>query len=130
MNIPEKLKYTREHEWVLVEGKIATIGITDFAQGELGDVVFVELPEVGKAATAMKPVGTIEAVKTVADIFAPVSGKVTASNTALGERPELVNASPYEQGWIAKIEMSKPEELASLLDAAGYRQLLEGGVHA
>ena len=130
MNIPDNLKYTREHEWVKVEGKIATIGITDFAQGELGDVVFVELPEAGKAAAALKPVGTIEAVKTVADLFAPVSGTVTAANTALSDRPELVNTSPYDQGWIVKIEMSKPEELASLLDAAAYRLLLEGGVHA
>ena len=130
MNIPGNLKYTREHEWVLVQGKTATIGVTDFAQGELGDVVFVELPEVGKAAVGLKPVGTIEAVKTVADIFAPVTGQVVAVNTELGERPELVNASPYDKGWMVKIEMSKPEELNALLDAEAYRQLVEGGVEA
>lgn len=130
MNIPENLKYTPDHEWVRVEGNTATIGITDFAQGELGDVVFVEVPEAGKAAVATKPVGTIEAVKTVADLFAPVSGKVIEGNSELSDRPELINGSPYDKGWIAKIEMSKPDELGGLLDAAGYRRLLEGGAHS
>jgi len=104
MHTPQKLYYTKEHEWASVEGYIATVGITDYAQGELGDVVFVELPEIGAEVEQDLPFGTIEAVKAVADLFAPVSGEIVAVNSALQEQPELVNQSPYKDGWMVKIK--------------------------
>jgi glycine cleavage system H protein len=106
MNFPEKLKYTKDHEWILIEGGIGTIGITDYAQGELGDIVFVELPAVGKEVEAHKPFGNIEAVKAVSELFAPVSGVVTAVNVDLEKTPELVNSDPYGKGWMVKVKIS------------------------
>ncbi len=129
MNIPKELKYSREHEWVKVEGNKATIGITDFAQHELGDVVFVDLPAKGAAVTAGKAFAVVESVKAVSDIFAPVSGTVTAVNDALTDAPETVNGDPYGAGWIAVIEMSDPGELAALLDSAGYEKFAAEGGH-
>lgn len=124
MSIPGNLKYTKEHEWVLVEGNIGTIGVTDYAQGELGDVVFVDIDpsisEVKKGAS----IGTIEAVKTVSDIYSPFSGKVVEINEALKDSPEVVNSDPYGNGWMLKIEMSDPSELNDLLDAASYQALI------
>lgn len=124
MNIPTELKYTKEHEWIKIEDKRATIGITDYAQGELGDIVFVELPTVGEELTQMKPFGTIEAVKSVSDIYAPVSGKVVEVNSSLDDEPMSINKDPYGDGWIIKIEMSDPKELEKLLDADGYKKLI------
>ena len=124
MSIPGNLKYTKEHEWVLIEGNIGTIGVTDYAQGELGDVVFVDIDpsisEVKKGAS----IGTIEAVKTVSDIYSPFSGKVVEINEALKDSPEVVNSDPYGNGWMLKIEMSDPSELNDLLDAASYQALI------
>ncbi|HOP07849.1 MAG TPA: glycine cleavage system protein GcvH [candidate division Zixibacteria bacterium] len=120
MNVPDDLKYTEEHEWLRVDGNIATVGITDYAQGELGDVVFVELPEVGAAVERMAPFGTIEAVKAVSELFAPVSGKVAEINSALEDDPMQVNNDPYGTGWMIKIEMSDAGELDQMLDAAAY----------
>lgn len=130
MNVPENLLYTKEHEWVRLDGTAATVGVTDFAQGELGDVVFVELPAAGTQTAAGKSLGTIEAVKTVADIYAPVTGKVLEVNGALGEKPELVNASPYDKGWMVRIEVKDPAETRGLLTPKQYRELVEGGAHA
>jgi glycine cleavage system H protein len=124
VNIPDGVRYTKEHEWVKVDGNIATVGITDYAQGELGDIVFVELPNVGDALKHMQPFGTIEAVKAVSDVYSPLSGKVAAVNSALDEAPMTINRDPYNEGWILKIEMSDRSELDHLLDAAGYRKLL------
>jgi len=129
MNIPKELKYSREHEWVRVEGNKATVGITDFAQHELGDVVFVELPAKGAAVTAGKGFSVVESVKAVSDIYAPVSGTVTAVNDALTDAPETINEDPYGAGWIAVIEMSNPGELASLLDSADYEKFTAEGGH-
>jgi glycine cleavage system H protein len=129
MNIPKELKYSREHEWVRVEGNKATVGITDFAQHELGDVVFVELPAKGAAVTAGQGFSVVESVKAVSDIYAPVSGTVTAVNDALTDAPETINADPYGAGWIAVIEMSDPGELEGLLDSAGYEKLTAEGGH-
>jgi len=120
LNVPDDLKYTEEHEWLRVDGNIATVGITDYAQGELGDVVFVELPEVGAAVERMAPFGTIEAVKAVSELFAPVSGKVAEINSALEDDPMQVNNDPYGTGWMIKIEMSDAGELDQMLDAAAY----------
>ncbi|MCL6598423.1 MAG: glycine cleavage system protein GcvH [Alicyclobacillus macrosporangiidus] len=124
--IPADLKYSKEHEWVRVEGNRAYVGITDFAQDELGDIVFVELPEVGAQVTANETFGTVESVKTVSDLFAPVSGKVVEVNGALADNPEKVNESPYGDGWMIVVEMSNPEELNQLLDAAGYQAHIGG----
>ena len=128
MKVPKDLRYTKEHEWVRLKGGEAEVGITDFAQGELGDVVFVELPAVGARLTQMKSFGTIDAVKTVSDLFAPVSGEVAAVNTALQQDPALINQSPYEKGWMIRIKMSNPAEVEALLDAEGYEKAL--GAHA
>ena len=125
MEIPEDLQYTEEHEWVLVEDDIATVGITDYAQSELGDVVYVELPQVGDLVQQMEPFGTIEAVKTVADLFAPVSGEVIEVNTLLEESPHLVNEDPYGEGWLIKVKMSDPSELENLLSAEEYSNLVQ-----
>jgi glycine cleavage system H protein len=120
-HVPANLKYSKEHEWVKVEGQQARIGITDFAQDELGDIVFVELPEVGSEVKVNQTFGTVESVKTVSDLFAPVSGKVVAVNEALSDSPEQVNSNPYEDGWMIVVEMSNPAELDDLLDATGYQ---------
>jgi len=124
MNIPNNLKYTREHEWVLVEGNIGTIGITDYAQGELGDVVFIDIDPAIAEIKKSESVGTIEAVKTVSDIFAPFSGKVVSLNESLKDSPESVNSDPYGSGWMLKVEISDAAELNDLLDAAGYQALI------
>jgi len=123
-NIPAELKYTKEHEWVKVDGATATIGITDYAQGELGDIVFVELPAVGDELVMLKPFGTIEAVKAVSDMFAPVSGKVTEVNAALEDDPMVINRDPYGEGWMLKIEMSSADEVEQLLDSNGYNEVI------
>jgi glycine cleavage system H protein len=128
MKVPPDLKYTKEHEWVRVRGQEVEVGITDFAQGELGDVVFVELPAVGAKLTQMKSFGTIDAVKTVSDLFAPVSGEVTAINTELKGNPALINQSPYEKGWMVRVKIASPDELQKLLSAADYQKAL--GAHA
>ncbi|MFQ6676948.1 MAG: glycine cleavage system protein GcvH [Fidelibacterota bacterium] len=124
MNIPSILKYTKDHEWVAINDNIITIGITDFAQGELGDIVFVEFPEVGESFDAEEPFGTIEAVKTVADLFAPVSGEIVEINTELDHRPEKVNSDPYGDGWIVKLKVSEFGEVDELMDAASYEELI------
>lgn len=124
MNVPAQLKYTKEHEWVKVDGNVATIGVTDYAQGELGDIVFVELPHVGDAVTQMGTFGTIEAVKAVSDMYAPVSGKVVEINSALDDDPMAVNRDPYGDGWMVRIELSDPSELDNLLGADAYQQLV------
>jgi glycine cleavage system H protein len=120
--VPANLKYSAEHEWVRVEGNRAFIGITDFAQSELGDIVFVELPAVGDELTAGKTFGTVESVKTVSDLYAPVSGKVVEINESLVDAPEKVNESPYEDAWMLVVEMSDASELDSLLSAADYEK--------
>jgi len=124
VNIPVDLKYTKEHEWVKVEGNIATIGITDWAQSELGDIVFIELPEAGAEVAQLETFGTIEAVKAVSDLFSPVSGKVVEINAALEDEPMLINRDPYGEGWMIKVEMADASQLEQLLDAAGYNGLL------
>ena len=124
MNVPSELKYTKEHEWVKIEGNIATIGITEFAQSELGDIVFVELPDVGSAVELRKSFGTIEAVKAVSDIFSPVTGKVTEINQTLDSDPMIINREPYESGWIMKVELSKPSEIEQLLDDSSYKSII------
>ena len=124
VNIPSELKYTKEHEWIKVEGNTATVGITDFAQGELGDIVFVELPKVGEGVQYMKPFGTIEAVKAVSDLFSPVSGKVIAVNQALDNDPMVINRDPYNGGWIIKIQVSDNSQIEHLLDSSSYKNIL------
>jgi len=125
MNIPENLKYTSEHEWISVEGDVATVGITAFAQGELGDIVFVEIETEGETLTKGETFGTIEAVKTVSDLFMPVGGEVVEFNPALEAAPELVNKDPYGLGWLIKIAISNQDELGDLLSAAEYQAMLE-----
>jgi glycine cleavage system H protein len=125
VNVPSDLKYTKEHEWVKVEGQIATVGITDYAQGELGDIVFVELPQVGDAVKQMEAFGTIEAVKAVSDLYAPVSGTVKEVNAALDDDPMAINRDPYGDGWMIRIELSETSEVEQLLDASGYNGLIE-----
>jgi glycine cleavage system H protein len=124
MKVPPDLRYTKEHEWVRVKGSEAEVGITDYAQGELGDVIFVELPQPGSKVAQMKPFGTIDAVKTVSDLFAPVSGEVAAVNETLQQNPALVNQSPYEKGWMVKIKLENPAEVQGLLTAEAYEKLL------
>jgi glycine cleavage system H protein len=124
VNIPQDLKYTEEHEWVRIEGTEAVIGITDYAQGELGDIVFVELPAVGDDVVRMKEFGTIEAVKAVSDIFSPLSGKVIEVNSGLDDDPTVINRDPYGDGWIIKIEARETSELDKLLSAADYKALI------
>lgn len=126
MNIPEGLKYTREHEWVKIEGDTATVGITEYAQGELGDIVFVELPAVGKVVKQMEAFGTIEAVKAVSEMFSPLSGEVKDINKSLEKDSTVINKDPYGAGWIIKLGKFNSAEVNSLLDAASYRKLLEG----
>ena len=124
--VPDDRKYTQEHEWVLIEDGVGTIGITDFAAGELGDVVFVELPEIGSEFSQGDTVGTIESVKAVADLYLPVSGEVIEVNEAVIDSPELVNSDPLEDGWLLRVRMSDPAEADKLLDAAAYGELLGG----
>lgn len=124
MKVLENLRYTKDHEWVRVEGTQAVVGITDYAQHELGDVVFIELPMVGKQIKAHVALTTIESVKAVSDIFAPLSGKIVKVNEQLTDNPELVNQKPYEEGWIFVIELENPVEATQLLDAAQYSELL------
>jgi len=124
VEIRDDLKYTKEHEWVKLGGDVATMGITDYAQKELGDVVFVELPEVGKEVEQMKPFGTIEAVKAVSDIFSPLSGKVVEVNSQLQSQSNLINSDPYGEGWIIKIKITNPKELNDLLSPEEYRKLV------
>jgi len=125
MTIKEDLLYTNEHEWVKVEGDIAIVGISDYAQQQLGDIVYVELPEKGKVVKKMETVATIEAVKTAADVYSPVSGEVIEVNSELENKPELINEDPYGKGWIVKLKMTNPDELKELLSAEDYRKLLE-----
>ena len=125
MNVPSNLKYTKEHEWVRVEGDNAFVGITDFAQGELGEIVFVEVETVGENLAAGEVFGTVEAVKTVSELFLPVDGEILEFNAELEDAPELVNEDPYGKGWIAVVEMTNSaEDVKALLDAAGYTKLL------
>ena len=125
MNIPENLKYTRDHEWVLIENNIATVGITDFAQGELGDIVYVEVDTLDETVASEAVFGTVEAVKTVSDLFAPLSGKIISFNDALTDTPELVNSDPYGQGWMVKIEIENRDEIENLLNAKGYASIVQ-----
>lgn len=124
MNIPSELKYTKDHEWVKVEGDVATVGITDFAQGELGDIVYVEVETVDETLEAEEIFGTVEAVKTVSDLFLPVSGEIIEFNESLEDEPEKVNTDPYGAGWMIKIKMSDTSQLNSLLDAEAYKELV------
>lgn len=124
MNVPGELKYTKEHEWVKLDGQTATIGITDYAQGELGDVVFVELPDIGSEVSQGDTFGTIEAVKAVSELYSPVNGKVTEVNTALDDDPMVVNRDPYGDGWMMKVEVSDTAQLEQLLAPDGYKELL------
>jgi glycine cleavage system H protein len=121
MNIPAELRYTKDHEWVRVEGEVGVVGITDFAQDSLGDVVFVELPAVGAKLTQGATFGVVESNKSVSDLFAPVTGEVIAINERLAEQPELVNQSPYADGWMIRLRMSTPAEVSDLLDAGAYQ---------
>ena len=126
MNVPSELRYSTDHEWILQDGNTVTIGVTDFAQDSLGDVVFVEVPE-GRATLEVGESFTeVESTKSVSDIYAPVSGTISEVNDALDDKPELLNSDPYGEGWICRIEMSKPAELDALMDAAGYTTLTEG----
>ena len=123
MNFPENLKYTKEHEWVLIEGDVATVGVTEFAQSELGDIVFVEIETEGESLAKDEVFGTIEAVKTVSDLFMPLSGEVVEVNEGLQDAPESVNEAPYEGGWMIKIKMSDTSEADDLMDAEAYKAL-------
>ncbi len=127
MNFPKDLKYTSSHEWARIEGDIATIGISDFAQGELGDIVFVEMPAIGSKVEMGKPFGTVEAVKAVSDLNAPLSGEVSEINGDLEGTPDLVNKDPYGKGWMVKIKLSNPGEAAKLMDAEAYEKMEKHG---
>lgn len=124
MNFPDNLRYTKDHEWVLLEGNTATIGITEFAQGELGDIVYVDIPTIGKTLSAEEVFGTVEAVKTVSDLFLPVAGTLNELNAELESAPELVNTDPYGDGWMVKMTVSNPADVNDLLDAAAYKKLV------
>ena len=124
MNFPENLRYTKDHEWIRLEGDTAVIGITDFAQRELGDIVYVEIETVGKALAAQTVFGTVEAVKTVSDLFLPVSGTITQTNPAFGSSPELVNTDPYNEGWMVKMKVDNVADVESLMDAKAYSELV------
>ncbi len=127
MNLPETLKYSASHEWSQLDGDILTVGITDFAQDQLGDVVFVELPEVGKAVTGGSAVAVVESVKTASDIYAPVSGEITEVNSVLTDAPETLNSAPYQDGWLFKLRVADTSELGKLLSAEDYRKIAEAG---
>ncbi len=124
MNVPANLKYTKDHEWILVKGKEAVIGITDFAQHELGDIVFIEIETVGEKLSHGEVFGTVEAVKTVSDLFMPLNGTVTEKNEKLDSNAELVNTDPYGEGWMIKVEVENPSEIDGLLDAEAYKKLI------
>ena len=124
MNFPENLRYTKDHEWISLEGNVATIGITDFAQRELGDIVYVDINTVGKALNAEEVFGTVEAVKTVSDLFLPVAGTISEVNSALNDAPEAVNTDPYGAGWMVKVTVNNPADVEQLLDAAAYSALV------
>ncbi len=124
MNFPADLRYTKEHEWVKLEGNVATIGITDFAQSELGDIVYVDINTVGEELDADAVFGTVEAVKTVSDLFLPVAGKILAINEKLNDEPDKVNSDPYGDGWMIRLEVKDPAAVAALLDASAYENLV------
>lgn len=124
MNFPDNLKYTKDHEWVLVDGNTATIGITEFAQGELGDIVYVEIETVGEIVSMHEVFGTIEAVKTVSDLFMPITGEILERNAAIDAKPDVVNTDPYGAGWLIKASITNAAELGDLMDAAAYRALI------
>jgi glycine cleavage system H protein len=125
--VPTDLRYTKDHEWVRVDGDEATVGITEYASGQLGDIVFVELPDAGRTLEQFATFGVVESVKAVSDLFAPVSGEVVATNEALTGSPELVNADPHGGGWMIRVKLAKPEEVDELLDAAAYDALIAAG---
>lgn len=125
MNVPENLRYTKDHEWLKVEGDHAYVGITDFAQHELGDIVFIEVETVGEILERQESFGTIEAVKTVSDMFMPVGGEILEFNEELTAKPEIINQDPYEKGWVIKIKMNHPEEVSELLDPAQYKAQIQ-----
>ena len=125
MNIPDDLRYSKEHEWVRLEGDRARVGISDFAQDSLGDIVFVQLPDVGLDVVAGSSISELESTKSVSEVYVPVTGVVQAVNEALADQPELVNQDPYGAGWMFEVECSDPAEVGTLLDAAGYRKLIE-----
>ena len=124
MDLPQNLKYTKEHEWVKIDGDLLIVGITDHAQSELGDIIFIEFPTLNQVISKDEPFGTIEAVKTVADLFAPVSGKIIVINQDLEDNPELVNSDPYDEGWIVKITDFDKSQLDSLLDSNNYKEII------
>lgn len=124
MNTPENLRYSKDHEWVLLEGNTATIGITDFAQSELGDIVYVDITTKGKALGAEEVFGTVEAVKTVSDLFLPMAGTIIEVNPALEGSPDLVNSDPYGEGWMVKVTVENPSDIENLMDAAAYKSLI------
>lgn len=126
MNIPSNLKYTKDHEWIKIEGNIATVGITDFAQGELGDIVYVDVDTLDDTVEEGEVFGSVEAVKTVSDLFMPLTGEVIEFNETLEDEPELVNSDPYEKGWMIKLEISDMAQIEDLLDAEAYKKLIEG----
>ncbi|MHA7841899.1 MAG: glycine cleavage system protein GcvH [Winogradskyella sp.] len=126
MNIPSELKYTKDHEWIKIEGDIATVGITDFAQGELGDIVYVEVETVDETLDAEEVFGTVEAVKTVSDLFLPLSGEIIEFNEGLEDEPEKVNTDPYGEGWMIKLKISDASEVNDLLSAEDYKALISG----
>lgn len=129
MEFPEQLRYTKEHEWVAVEGGRARVGITDFAQDALGDVVYVDLPEVGAAVQAATPFGEVESTKSVSDVYSPVTGTIVERNPLIEERPELVNEQPYEDGWLIVVSVADGASLDGLMDAAAYRSFVEQAEH-
>ena len=125
MNIPKEFKYTEEHEWVKIDGNIATIGITDFAQGELGDIVYIDIDSIGNEIDVNEIFGTVEAVKTVSDLFMPIKGKVLEINPNIESTPEIVNEDPYDKGWIIKIETSENQDISNLLSADDYKKMID-----
>src|SRR4030095_13344361 len=124
MNFPANLRYTKDHEWILIDGDTATVGITDFAQSELGDIVYIDIDTVGKTLAADSIFGTVEAVKTVSDLYLPVGGTITEKNASLDNKPELVNEDPYGDGWMIKIAIKEPDDIERLLDASAYQALV------
>ena len=124
MNVPSNLKYTKDHEWISIDGDVATVGVTDFAQGELGDIVYVEVETLDETLDKDEVFGTVEAVKTVSDLFLPLSGEIIEFNDSLESEPEKVNSDPYGEGWMVKIKISNPDEIADLLDDAAYKELI------
>ena len=128
-NVPDNLKYSKTHEWVLIEGEIATIGITDHAQEEMGDIVYLSLPDIGRTLAFDEQFGEVESVKAVSELFSPLTGEVIETNTAIGNTTEVVNEDPYGNGWLMKIKLSNPGEMTDLLDAASYTQFAEEGGH-